>query len=587
MKIRWISTIVLIVMFFAVTDISYCEDEQQCQPDVIVFFGNGVGNHREAADKNRILLQLRLNKHISGTSLDGKITYELAHNPSEGTLEDLFETFEQNIQTEKSKFWRFLASLDLMPDILQDKLKEIATEVDADIVSANPSIQEHIDKYNTYLKEGNVVVLVAHSQGNLYGNIAHLGLDQQYIAGFGIVSVANPDSYIAGGGPYTTIEEDYIISPLQYVYPFALPPNLDNFTGPVNLADWSGHKFIESYMASGHSAETVILDNVANMINELSQPLSSCNFCIDFTADVVVGASPLIVEFTPIPNVGYTPTTWYWRFGDGSTSSLENPSHDYKSPGTYTVTLRTWSAEVPTLISTEMFRFQEKIGAGVDVLPTPGGYDLWDPVEFGLAWAEAYANFQAAPWVDITQAQASSLYAEPAVFYLALGKPYYPPWVIHLRAQRIVGINNNPDNAEWLLYVASEVVVPPPLPPAVVGSDGGEIIGLRLKVNGVNRSEITSFEAGPAGLPFREGFPRIVDRIKDYSTISTYTVDDLGDYPAIISHNEARSGWAFSWPSFISTDDYYIPGYSDTDSIADDHCTTEEIKVDYITVEGN
>ncbi len=37
MKIRWISTIVLIVMFFAVTDISYCEDEQQCQPDVIVF----------------------------------------------------------------------------------------------------------------------------------------------------------------------------------------------------------------------------------------------------------------------------------------------------------------------------------------------------------------------------------------------------------------------------------------------------------------------------------------------------------------------------------------------------------------------
>jgi hypothetical protein len=28
-------------MFFAVTDISYCEDEQQCQPDVIVFFGDG------------------------------------------------------------------------------------------------------------------------------------------------------------------------------------------------------------------------------------------------------------------------------------------------------------------------------------------------------------------------------------------------------------------------------------------------------------------------------------------------------------------------------------------------------------------
>ena len=276
MKIRWISTIVLLVTFFAVQGVGYGEDEQTCQPDVVVMFGNGVWNDAEDADESRRRLQKRLEVHVLGTELKGIIKYDVAHNPSEGALADLLETFEQNFQTEKSKFWRFLAGLDLMPDILQDKLKEIAAEINADIVSANPSIQEHIAVYDQYLSEENVVVLVAHSQGNLYGNIAHLGLDQQYIDGFGIVSVANPDSYIAGGGPYTTIDEDYIISPLQFVYPFALSPNLDNFTGPVNLADWSGHKFIESYMAAGHAAETVILDNVVNMINELSQPLSSC-----------------------------------------------------------------------------------------------------------------------------------------------------------------------------------------------------------------------------------------------------------------------------------------------------------------------
>ncbi|HIC95648.1 TPA: PKD domain-containing protein, partial [Candidatus Bipolaricaulota bacterium] len=31
---------------------------------------------------------------------------------------------------------------------------------------------------------------------------------------------------------------------------------------------------------------------------------------------------------------------WFWSFGDGSTSTLKDPSHRYKAPGTYTVTLK-------------------------------------------------------------------------------------------------------------------------------------------------------------------------------------------------------------------------------------------------------
>ena len=33
------------------------------------------------------------------------------------------------------------------------------------------------------------------------------------------------------------------------------------------------------------------------------------------------------------------PTSWYWEFGDGGTSTLENPVHTYNSTGTYSVTL--------------------------------------------------------------------------------------------------------------------------------------------------------------------------------------------------------------------------------------------------------
>jgi hypothetical protein len=56
----------------------------------------------------------------------------------------------------------------------------------------------------------------------------------------------------------------------------------------------------------------------------------------DFTADVLSGSAPLTVSFTdqscgPI-------TSWQWNFGDGSTSTEQNPSHTYKA-GTHTVSL--------------------------------------------------------------------------------------------------------------------------------------------------------------------------------------------------------------------------------------------------------
>lgn len=266
MNIRWISNIVLLVAFLAMSGVVYGEGGQQCQPEVVVFFGNGVWNDVEDANESRELLQNRLNAHISGMSLDGTITYKLAHNPSNGYLEDLLETFEQDLQTSYSLFWNYLAEWDAMPDFLQDRIIEIANEVDATVVSANPSVQDHIALYNKYLCEGKMAVLVAHSQGNLYGNIAYLGIDPQYIDGFGMVSVANPDSYVAGRGTYTTIDEDFIIGSI----PLALPQNLDNFFGPLNWGDiWGGHSFIKSYMAPGRKAETKILNDVVTMINEL------------------------------------------------------------------------------------------------------------------------------------------------------------------------------------------------------------------------------------------------------------------------------------------------------------------------------
>lgn len=56
-----------------------------------------------------------------------------------------------------------------------------------------------------------------------------------------------------------------------------------------------------------------------------------------FSATPVSGTTPLTVTFTDQST--NSPTAWLWNFGDGGTSTLQNPSHQYTTAGTYTVTL--------------------------------------------------------------------------------------------------------------------------------------------------------------------------------------------------------------------------------------------------------
>ncbi len=267
MKKVCVSLIILFLVFF-VTTAGYCQEQK-----VRVYYGNGVLNDEYDSDKSLSVIQDLLQDKINGTELEGNIIYDTSHNPSDGLI-DFVEYYTQNIGTDLSQFWRFLSGLDVMPDILQEEFTEISAQFDQAMVAAYPSIQEHVETYNGDLCKGDKVVVVAHSQGNLFANIAYPGINPNLLDSFGIVSVANPDSYVADSGPYTSLEEDIVISYLALFG--ALPPNLDNFFG-FNLQDWSGHKFIESYLASGRPAETKIIDDIVTRINTLQWPEGQCS----------------------------------------------------------------------------------------------------------------------------------------------------------------------------------------------------------------------------------------------------------------------------------------------------------------------
>ncbi len=89
-----------------------------------------------------------------------------------------------------------------------------------------------------------------------------------------------------------------------------------------------------------------------------------------FVADTTSATCPpLLVSFTNL-TTGIDPAvTWYWRFGDGQVSMLQNPFHIYASPGEFTVTL---IASVPNgCVDSVVYTNYIKISGPIATLAAP------------------------------------------------------------------------------------------------------------------------------------------------------------------------------------------------------------------------
>ncbi|MEW5924650.1 MAG: PKD domain-containing protein, partial [Candidatus Zixiibacteriota bacterium] len=69
-------------------------------------------------------------------------------------------------------------------------------------------------------------------------------------------------------------------------------------------------------------------------ITILSKPIA------DFTSDVIETCVGAEVQFT---DLSLYAVAWWWDFGDGTSSTEQNPIHSYQSPGVYTVTLKAYN----------------------------------------------------------------------------------------------------------------------------------------------------------------------------------------------------------------------------------------------------
>ncbi len=226
-----------------------------CQGAYVIFFANGIDNNPGEAKQSMDLLE----RQYGHTAPDGGlITYQPAYASSVSAACDLYEVYLQKKQASDniSEFRRFLAGL--ATAIISPELSLAVatfraacfTDIKAQLSSegyTDDDLAQQIADVGGVLTDGSgrKIVIVAHSQGNLYANrvFNELRID----GALAIVGVASPADEVVdhrGDDTYETSTSDVVINTLRLVSPNTLDGTFSFPGEPTNPDDFfifTGH----------------------------------------------------------------------------------------------------------------------------------------------------------------------------------------------------------------------------------------------------------------------------------------------------------------------------------------------------------
>ncbi len=304
--------------------------------NTVIFFGNGVKTLEKKAYDSQTIIKNQLEKYLPPEEFN-LLGFDLAYNDTHTLPMDLLESSVQILSGNISGFWRFFWKLAPVPDWFSDKFILLSNALDYSALATTDSLKDHVTKYKATIAEGKKVLLVAHSQGNLFGNQAYKLLTPSEQSSFGMVSVANVDNNVLGnttaGAAYTTLTDDKVISALitlQFNLPTSpMNPNTENLTAS---ADAWGHLFIESYMVDGSVSEMKITKDILTTLNSLPEPYQIVEPGV-LTVSLTWGPAPDIDLHVFEPNGTHV----YWYNMQGLSGSLDRDDRSYNGPEHYHV----------------------------------------------------------------------------------------------------------------------------------------------------------------------------------------------------------------------------------------------------------
>lgn len=246
-------------------------------PRTSIYYVNGVTTTLDEARLNGGKLELEFLSRLPSMPtplLSTCYLFFLNYNPTSGAVQDFTESGQQRLGLSPSDMWRKLETFTslgpTMVPLLQGPMTS-ANQID------QASVQRHAEAYRAQLTPPlcRRVVVVPHSQGNLYTNAAYdLAIAPSpspapASGAFKIVGVATPDTQVKGRGRYRTSTGDLLISAINLFLPPALDANTNWGPNPL-LTSFTplysgGHSYM-GYLSFNPSRNDILNDIQASLV---------------------------------------------------------------------------------------------------------------------------------------------------------------------------------------------------------------------------------------------------------------------------------------------------------------------------------
>lgn len=229
------------------------------------------------------------NASIYGWGYCHDITWDVQFNPSDNKLLDLYQAWIQLVGGDPANFTRGIFGILPWPVEFQSKVLEIGSKY------ATPATNSDLFQFaNKYQSEKHPVgptgqeypwryIIISHSQGNFFTN----DMNAKYFSNRGniseirLISAANPDNEVGGGGEYVTLLNDEVIKKIVLFVnsynlisdpdlPLPMPSNTVNSGVGIPIGtgfDADNHNFLISYFGAGSNSETKLVQLISDQVD--------------------------------------------------------------------------------------------------------------------------------------------------------------------------------------------------------------------------------------------------------------------------------------------------------------------------------